>query len=730
MSIWWILLSRLKKHSLYHLFIPLVGGILVEFVVYKIFPDDSKIVSRLGISLFRTLTLILGVGVSWLIVMFFVIDHETKKRVDRQTLATLQKTLNKATSYHGVSVIPLTEWFDPAIQLYLAKLVRRKFEAEDFEHQRTLLFFSSKELKYSRVPLVDENHYGRCLAFMHGDYDIPLSFLERKEIFEILGQLAHEDRVELGCYPSWTNWGPLTVFQNISLYLRRRIHQLDFALVTTPDEEPFVLRVHKSAEGVRIEKPIVGKEAQPYRNFVKLIQARVYDEKEGRIREEHDFLTKFGLVGRARRRQERDYRRIMLDQLAAKYDPRFRMKRYTRFVEITEKSGDMNVREEFEGVTAYPTGAKREKLPRSFTSKFGFLCEPKITEAEGGQIEIGWEWDPKSQSGCETGGFVTFDSALENDPVRFVMERKTHNAFHFNQRDRQDTSEEVSARVENLIDLYVLKVRFPKGHFPSQFKIQVKDEHDKSNDQEERLARTRFARFASDRTAVLILERPLPGHIYRIVWNLPKDDIEELRLSGHEARILRAANKRLVALRSDADRSQNVRKQLDELQRQIANATIGPDFVDDPGLELALHAYNEENKALVMVASNGDEDQNVVEIGRSTVGQAYKRRALVNWALDPSSDNSRFWDYSTDHSGIVSIPLFYPLDADAGGRTCVLSVATKSPTSGFLNVIDMLDDRDTRRAFTQHINAWYARSLASALGLPDLTKRMPTSEKV
>jgi hypothetical protein len=252
---------------------------------------------------------------------------------------------------------------------------------------------------------------------------------------------------------------------------------------------------------------------------------------------------------------------------------------------------------------------------------------------------------------------------------------------------------------------------------------------DQRDIEEEKLALSRFARFTCDSTAVLVLDRPLPGYTYRIRWDLPMDDIEELNLSGqrnlsaHQTRILREANKRLLTLASDAQRLENVRKHLEGLQYQIAHATIGQFEIDDPEIEVSLHAYNDDKDkpALVMVASNGKQTESVVPIGRGTVGQAYKRRAIVSWFFTSDSYDSDFWDYSTGHLGIVSIPLFFPLQTNAGGRVCVLSIATKSPESGFLNVIDQLDD-PTARAFTQLVNAWYAKTLAKAIGLPDLSK--------
>jgi hypothetical protein len=168
--------------------------------------------------------------------------------------------------------------------------------------------------------------------------------------------------------------------------------------------------------------------------------------------------------------------------------------------------------------------------------------------------------------------------------------------------------------------------------------------------------------------------------------------------------------------------AENVQVQLGELQRQIAGASLGSNSINDPGIEIVLHTYDDEKKSLVMVAATTPLARVPVAIGQSTVGQAYKRRALVSWTSTPNPKSRDFWDFGTGHSGIVSIPLFFPLNTNTGGRTCVLSIASSLPDSGFLELIDHLDNRELRKVLTQHVNAWYAKSLAGTLGLPDLSK--------
>src|SRR5262245_24210815 len=112
-----IIFSRLKKHLLYHLIIPLIGGISVEYVDHRFVSEESAIAALFGgIFWFRTLVLILGVAISWVLVMLLLINHETKRRITRRNLMKLEKRLNSATSYFGVSIIPLEDWFEPGSQ--------------------------------------------------------------------------------------------------------------------------------------------------------------------------------------------------------------------------------------------------------------------------------------------------------------------------------------------------------------------------------------------------------------------------------------------------------------------------------------------------------------------------------------------------------------------------------------------------------------------------------------
>jgi hypothetical protein len=375
---------------------------------------------------------------------------------------------------------------------------------------------------------------------------------------------------------------------------------------------------------------------------------------------------------------------------------------------------------DFNEVQSYPAGQERDRLPMTFTSKSGFPRAPRIFSET--QESPRWEWNGDANVKDQRAGFILFDPPLKNENISFTMETETYNAFHFNQRDRLDAAasveESVSFNPENLYDSYVIRVKFPSRHFPKEFKLQAINEFKRRNHKEEKLIQPGFKSVASESMVELTLEKPLTGYSYRIVWTLPENDIDEFGYSGRTALVVRETIKRLANLASDSGKTEVVRRHLDGLREQFATAKFGPDAIDDAGLEVALHVFCDEKHGLIVVASDDTDVANVITVGRTTVGQAYRRRSLVSWVLNTDSDDSNFWDYGNGHRGIISVPLFYPVAA--GIRTCVLSIATKSAKSGLLKIISKLHDRDIRQVFLQHINAWYATSLAGALGLPDL----------
>src|SRR5438445_413871 len=120
-SIWRILISRFRKHAMLHLIIPLSVGIVVEGLV-EIFVLGNQGRFILSLYSFRTLSLMAGVFVSYVVIMYLVIKNDTAARIAEGDYTYLEDTLGEVNSFFGVSIIPLEEWFDPSMQVYLAML--------------------------------------------------------------------------------------------------------------------------------------------------------------------------------------------------------------------------------------------------------------------------------------------------------------------------------------------------------------------------------------------------------------------------------------------------------------------------------------------------------------------------------------------------------------------------------------------------------------------------------
>ncbi len=293
-----IVFSRFRKHAFLHLFVPLLVGIAIEAVVVALQRKAAGVTTPWlhlfldDIIEFRTLALILGVFLSYLVIMSILIRKEVVTNENYSHLARLQDTLDDAKAYFAFSIIPLEEWFHPAMQVYLAKLLNRKLAHNGFEHERTLLFFSKAELQNAQRLLMDEYFNGVCLAHQHNDCQIPLSYLGRREIFSLLTKLSPEEREQLGCYPRWSRWRPFRVFRRFPLrWARRRIPALGFALVKKGDGSRSILRIAKHGSYVRIVEEIEGEQAKPYERFVELVRNVIYRSPAHKLDANHNFLT-------------------------------------------------------------------------------------------------------------------------------------------------------------------------------------------------------------------------------------------------------------------------------------------------------------------------------------------------------------------------------------------------------------------------------------------------------
>jgi len=181
--------------------------------------------------------------------------------------------------------------FDPISQVFLASVIGRKYQQNQLLDERVLLFFRDRDIHALDLPYLD-GYYGRRLAEIHFQYQTPLAFLRPDEIFDILGAFSFEERVALGCYPSWT---PHRLASRILLrWIRRRLRNLDFAFVEERNAGASVLRVSKEGEKLRVMR-ITGETLKPYAKLVDLIKQRIYGtgSEPRQLDVEHDFVRFF-----------------------------------------------------------------------------------------------------------------------------------------------------------------------------------------------------------------------------------------------------------------------------------------------------------------------------------------------------------------------------------------------------------------------------------------------------
>ena len=284
----------------------------------------------------------------------------------------------------------------------------------------------------------------------------------------------------------------------------------------------------------------------------------------------------------------------------------------------------------------------------------------------------------------------------------------------------------------NLYDSAVLQVSFPPSAFPSDFRVEVHRPDNKTRDyQEEEFLHARLTKFPSSCSVILVLPRPLPDYYYRIVWELPENDLAELNLSAQEKGLAIEIVQRLLELRKpDSNHIASVEDAMSKLRQEILAVPAYASKTKDDQLEVELCVYDENKGGLVCAASLSSHPGHrqalqdwIVKPGRYVVGQAFRRREGVLLVNVPGiqSELASFYEPIPGledlprHTVIFSIPLFYPVRG--GSKVGALSLASRSNTSGLLC---MHKDKAAVLALKEQVVVWYATQLASALGLPNL----------
>jgi 3',5'-cyclic AMP phosphodiesterase CpdA len=419
-----------------------------------------------------------------------------------------------------------------------------------------------------------------------------------------------------------------------------------------------------------------------------------------------------------------DTRRLRSEKMARLAGARLRADKYVKVLDIEARSGDVRVYEEYHGVRSY-SGEEVDAADYESYFDTGSIRTPEFSSE---QLKLRWE---KSEESGRPGR-VIFNPPIAQNPVDFEASNQVLNAIYFNQKDMvvfegNVFSESVKTVITEVLDCFILKIHFPEDFIIQQPILEVYNEKGERDLTEERFSRSRLTMFGWDNTVIFSLEKPLFGYSYQITWDLPENEGEELNLKVVDVKYAEEITERLLKLREEDESAVGkVERALAELKEMINNG-IGNTAVGAHDMEILIHAFDERQKGLVCVLgiATGKTREElcapVIQVGETTVGQAYKRREQVGLL---GVDQADFYDYADGHTGVLSIPLFFPFQR--GARVGVITLATRSKTAAFLQLLE--DDSSGERlsrlsalmAVVSYVLTWYSKTLFPALNLPEM----------
>lgn len=419
-----------------------------------------------------------------------------------------------------------------------------------------------------------------------------------------------------------------------------------------------------------------------------------------------------------------DARRAAFEGLAEQRKATIRAAKYSEVYVVKSGSGDADWHERLEGVKAFKEDVP--ELPTSVMSDSGFFSPPDFPLIAPEGQDVRWDWQtgcaPEGSDECQRKARIIFKPSLsKTHAIKYETRRRAYNLFHFNQQDREDTTNGKSKQdwidftFRNAFDLYVLTVCFPEGDFPQKFYREVhtpkcfgSTEHDETcvhDPKEEEYFDRHFSKFKDSRTIVSVMERPLPGYTYRILWDLPP---EEHKLTLNDQGLAMDLVERMLQLRDPASPYRaDAQAWLRKLREDITGSRMWNTLQGSDEMDIFLYTYNRETedwakRGLVCVATTlpglAGAEEEVIKPGKTIVGASYRRQEPMIYSTVGRNPNEaeylnripKAWmqAHPPRFTAVWTIPLYYPIrEGFIGRKVALLAFASKSKQSKLLNFV-------------------------------------------
>ena len=287
-----ILRRIFERHLLFHLIIPLIVGILADIAYTWLF--DPVAWSNLPQHLLSGPRIVLyaGIFVAYLVITGYRIQRETNIGLRQLDLNVLAAELAGAKSLFAIGTMNFDEWFDPAVQVYLATIYRRKLQNDPFRYERIILLGHRSARRNLNSEYLDGYH-AKCVIRTHKSLGIDLYFIEWPQIKTILDGLTSEEKFHVGYYPSF-----LARFPDFAATLwmffvrRRRVRKAAVGVITMTDgsHTAFLFSKHDQIVSVQFYPEA---RVDACVKFAEQIQQTVYRPGTTTVQPKYDFTNFF-----------------------------------------------------------------------------------------------------------------------------------------------------------------------------------------------------------------------------------------------------------------------------------------------------------------------------------------------------------------------------------------------------------------------------------------------------